>query len=181
MTWSVNRSRAVLGFVAALLLALAPHIAGAADAKKHPAVEELSHRGVLKGYPNGKFKPDKPVTRLELAVILARTLRAIEAKAGPVTAPKLPADPAAEPPAKPSAPPPAKGSAVPRAVPQWARADFQYLAGRGYTEAQPKLCQDLRRPVTEKELAGALVWMLSSLAEKGYVAPGDLNPPPPEP
>lgn len=173
MTWSVNRSRAVLGFAAALLLALAPQVARAADAGKHPAVEELSHRGVLKGYPNGKFKPDKPVTRLELAVILARTLRAIEAKAGPVTAPKLPADPAAA--------PPAKGSAVPRAVPQWARADFQYLAGRGYTEAQPKLCQDLRRPVTEKELAGALVWMLSSLAEKGYVAPGDLNPPPAEP
>ena len=34
------------------------------------AIRRCIERGLLKGYPDGSFQPDKPVTRAELAVIL---------------------------------------------------------------------------------------------------------------
>lgn len=36
------------------------------------AIRRCMERGLLKGYPDGSFQPDKPVTRAELAVILDR-------------------------------------------------------------------------------------------------------------
>ena len=36
------------------------------------AIRRCIERGLLKGYPDGSFQPDKPVTRAELAVILDR-------------------------------------------------------------------------------------------------------------
>ena len=36
------------------------------------AIRRCMARGLLKGYPDGSFQPDKPVTRAELAVILDR-------------------------------------------------------------------------------------------------------------
>jgi hypothetical protein len=36
------------------------------------AIRRCIERGLLKGYPDGRFGPDKPVTRAELAVILDR-------------------------------------------------------------------------------------------------------------
>ena len=36
------------------------------------AIRRCMERGLLKGYPDGSFGPDKPVTRAELAVILDR-------------------------------------------------------------------------------------------------------------
>lgn len=36
------------------------------------AVDRLSHYEVIKGYPDGSFKPENPVSRAELAVILER-------------------------------------------------------------------------------------------------------------
>lgn len=36
------------------------------------AIRRCMERGQLKGYPDGSFQPDKPVTRAELAVILDR-------------------------------------------------------------------------------------------------------------
>ena len=37
-----------------------------------PQIRWAINEGLLKGYPDGSFKPDKPVTRAELAVILHR-------------------------------------------------------------------------------------------------------------
>lgn len=37
-----------------------------------PQIRWAMQEGLLKGYPDGSFKPDKPVTRAELAVILHR-------------------------------------------------------------------------------------------------------------
>lgn len=45
------------------------------DVTDHWAEKEIRRcmeRGILKGYPDGSFQPDKPVTRAELAVILDR-------------------------------------------------------------------------------------------------------------
>lgn len=45
------------------------------DVTGHWAEKEIRRcmeRGLLKGYPDGSFGPDKPVTRVELAVILDR-------------------------------------------------------------------------------------------------------------
>lgn len=36
------------------------------------AIRRCMERGLLKGYPDGSFRPDQPVTRAELAVILDR-------------------------------------------------------------------------------------------------------------
>lgn len=41
----------------------------------HWAVKDIDlaiERGLMKGYPDGTFKPDKPITRAELAVVLNR-------------------------------------------------------------------------------------------------------------
>lgn len=45
------------------------------DVTGHWAEKEIRRcmeRGILKGYPDGSFQPDKPVTRAEMAVILDR-------------------------------------------------------------------------------------------------------------
>ena len=45
------------------------------DYEKHWAREDIDwaiSKGLLKGYPDGTFRPDQPVTRAELAVILRR-------------------------------------------------------------------------------------------------------------
>ena len=47
------------------------------DAIGHWAEKEIRRafeRGLLRGYPDGSFRPDKPVTRAELAVVLGRML-----------------------------------------------------------------------------------------------------------
>ena len=38
------------------------------------AIRRCMERGLLKGYPDGSFQPDKPVTRAELAVVLDRMM-----------------------------------------------------------------------------------------------------------
>lgn len=45
------------------------------DYSTHWAVKDIDlaiERGLMQGYPDGTFKPDKPVTRAELAVVLNR-------------------------------------------------------------------------------------------------------------
>jgi hypothetical protein len=38
------------------------------------AIRRCIERGLLKGYPDGSFQPDKPVTRAELATVLRRLI-----------------------------------------------------------------------------------------------------------
>ncbi|MDH7577579.1 MAG: S-layer homology domain-containing protein [Bacillota bacterium] len=54
-----------------------PGVRVPADAAGHwaaGAITDLLARGVVKGYPDGTFKPDRTVTRAEFAVLLARAL-----------------------------------------------------------------------------------------------------------
>lgn len=51
------------------------------DYSTHWAVKDIDlaiERGLMKGYPDGTFKPDKPVTRAELAVVLNRIYDLLE-------------------------------------------------------------------------------------------------------
>ena len=40
------------------------------------AIEELSDKGIIKGYEDGTFKPEQSVTRAEVAVMISRALEA---------------------------------------------------------------------------------------------------------
>lgn len=40
-----------------------------------PAIERAARQGLVSGYPDGTFKPDKPITRAEFTVLLARALQ----------------------------------------------------------------------------------------------------------
>ncbi|WP_458411768.1 S-layer homology domain-containing protein [Schinkia sp. CFF1] len=44
------------------------------DAYYYKAVQELVQKGVVSGYPDGTFKPDKPVTRAEFSALLVKAL-----------------------------------------------------------------------------------------------------------
>jgi flagellum-specific peptidoglycan hydrolase FlgJ len=37
-------------------------------------IEKVKAAGIMKGYPDGSFKPDQPVTRAELATVLAKII-----------------------------------------------------------------------------------------------------------
>lgn len=55
------------------------------DYESHWARDEIDRvieRGLMKGYPDGTFKPDKPITRAELAVVLNRIYDLLEVKNG---------------------------------------------------------------------------------------------------
>ena len=41
-------------------------------------IDKAVERGLMNGYPDGTFKPDKPVTRAELAVVLNRIYELVE-------------------------------------------------------------------------------------------------------
>lgn len=45
------------------------------------AIEAVKKAGLMSGYPDGSFKPDQPVTRAELAAVLARILDKLGVKA----------------------------------------------------------------------------------------------------
>src|SRR5205085_2079568 len=64
---------AVSGFVALPVLALAhfADIPSASPALKY--IEFLNERHIITGYPDDTFKPYKPVTRAEFAVMLAKS------------------------------------------------------------------------------------------------------------
>lgn len=51
------------------------------DYETHWAAKDIDlaiERGLMKGYPDGTFKPDKPVTRAELAVIIRRIIEYVK-------------------------------------------------------------------------------------------------------
>lgn len=38
----------------------------------YEAIRDLSDKGIINGYEDGSFKPDEPITRAEVATIVAR-------------------------------------------------------------------------------------------------------------
>ena len=48
------------------------------------SVKQMKDTGIMKGYPDGKFKGEKPITRFELAVALERMIQVVESSRKPV-------------------------------------------------------------------------------------------------
>jgi len=77
------------GLSAALFAALANEAALATPFSDVPAnhwayqyIESLAADGVIDGYPDGKFKGDRPLTRYEMAVVVARVIAKLQENQG---------------------------------------------------------------------------------------------------
>lgn len=46
----------------------------------YPCVHDLWKKGILKGYPDGTFKGDRPITRYEMAVAIASAMEYLQLK-----------------------------------------------------------------------------------------------------
>jgi hypothetical protein len=80
----------VFGFAASLLCVADPQIARATPFSDVPAnhwayqyIQSLAADGVIDGYPDGKFKGDRPLTRYEMAVVVARVIAKLQENQGP--------------------------------------------------------------------------------------------------
>src|SRR5271169_1053587 len=50
-------------------------------------IQSLAADGLIEGYPDGKFKGDRPMTRYEMAVIVARVIAKLQENEKPYTGP----------------------------------------------------------------------------------------------
>src|SRR5579862_1213023 len=57
----------------------APPFRDVPDKDTSQALNDLLNKGILKGYPDGTFKPKRLITRYEFAIALSRALNAIPA------------------------------------------------------------------------------------------------------
>lgn len=75
----------VLSLAAVLVLALVAPVVGQPFADvptthwAYDAIAELAAKGLVEGYPDGTFKGNQPMTRFEMAMIVARIIARIEA------------------------------------------------------------------------------------------------------
>lgn len=114
------------------------------------SVEALAEKGIMKGYPGGDYRGDRPVTRYELAAALERfviymreALKQIE----PPKATPAPTQPESEK-AKPADP-------------------VTFLKSGGFlTEDSVLLQKDTTKPVTTDQLAQALATVAAKLVEE---------------
>src|SRR5271163_1547945 len=51
-------------------------------------IQSLAADGIIDGYPDGKFKGDRPLTRYEMAVVVARVIAKLQENQGPAGASK---------------------------------------------------------------------------------------------
>lgn len=66
----------LLSLLLALVFSAEAHAVAYSDLQNHwanDAIQALTAKGVLNGYPDGSFKPDQAVTRAELSKIIAKT------------------------------------------------------------------------------------------------------------
>jgi hypothetical protein len=120
-----------------------------------PAVKQLAEQGILKGYPDSTFRGDRPITRYELAVALARFAEFIEASR------------------KPLAPEPKKGDAGPRTgYPPWASGSIELLTSGQFLAVDSPIITDGRKAATGEDLAQALASFAARIIELDTVDPG---------
>lgn len=120
--------------------------------KDHWAAEyvaKVASDGIMKGYPDSKFKGDKAVTRYELAVALERMIEVIQNSLKPEKEAQ---------------------SAKPKAQSQ---DPAQFLKSEGYIAANSPLLTNHSKTVSPIELAQALSSVASKLIEKTIPPPKD--------
>lgn len=104
------------------------------------AVQQMSDEGVMSGYPDSTFKGDKPVTRYELAVALARFAEFMEAGRKPLVSPEQK---------------PQSKTAVKKS-PKWAKSSVNYLTSNLFLPADSPIIMDGDKPATSEDVAQAL-------------------------
>ena len=117
-----------------------------------PAVAEARARGIVKGYPDGTFRPAPPLSRAEAAVILAAAMRDLGLDAN--TAPALPYRFAGD-------------------IPYWAAKAVAGTAAAGLIPVRPDGEFAPDDPVTVKEMA-ALLERLLAVCEDACVKQPDV-------
>jgi hypothetical protein len=122
----------------------------------------LSQKGILVA-PGGKLRPDQPVTRGELAIILVRMIDYLEnrgpqklsrSKSPPLVSPRVRAGLAALPRRHPAYP----------ALARLAKGGYLLPSDRG--PSFMPTARNIDRPVSARELSAALAGIASRLAEK---------------
>jgi len=129
------------------------------------AVKRMAESGIMKGYPGGEFKGDKPVTRYELAAALQRFARFIEAGRAPL----VPAAGSKSEPGKLLAPrsgpqAPAQSGVTPSKAPNWAKTSLDYLVSGGFIPRDSPLLTDGDKPVGAELLAQSLASVVFQVA-----------------
>jgi hypothetical protein len=125
-----------------------------------PAVKELAAKGIMKGFPDGTFRGNQPVTRYELAVTLARFMRQVEEGLKDLKART-----------------PRVSLAVPVKPQHWAFADLQFLVNRGYLPEDSPLLRDLMKPVDSDTVSAVLAQAMIGLVERYTISPEELQIP----
>jgi len=111
------------------------------------AVVEVAEAGVMKGYPDGTFRGDRPVTRYELAVALAALAQSLNESW------------------KPLAPSTAPSSQAP---PPWAADSLAFLGSRNLLPRDSPVFKNGTRGISSQELADAMASIAATLIEERY-------------
>ena len=114
------------------------------------AVRELAGEGILKGYPDGTFKGDQPVTRFELAVALARFTELLAPAAN--SSEKLPKDTKT-------------GPTMSSKVPAWVLLSTETLITGKFLPTHSPIITDGSKPATMEDLAQALASISARIVE----------------
>lgn len=124
------------------------------------AVKEVVAKGIMKGFPDGTFRGDQPVTRYELAVTLARFMRHVEESLKDLKArtPKV-------------------SIAVPLKPQHWAFSDLKFLVEHGYVSEESPLLRDLSKPVDPDTVSAVLAQAMIGLVERYTISPEELQIP----
>jgi hypothetical protein len=124
------------------------------------AVKEVVAKGIMKGFPDGTFRGDQPVTRYELAVTLARFMQRVEESLKDLKArtPKV-------------------SIAVPVKPQHWAFQDLQFLVHHGYISEDSPLLRDLSKPVDPDTVSAVLAQAMIGLVERYTISPEELEVP----
>ncbi len=109
----------------------------------------LSDMGILKGYPDGEFKGDRPVTRYELAVVLARVTELLAPIAQPKGETKKPVETA---------------NAV-SGAPKWASDALAALKTGKYLGGDSPIITDGSKAATAEDVAAALASISARIIE----------------
>ncbi|GIV17416.1 MAG: hypothetical protein KatS3mg022_2851 [Armatimonadota bacterium] len=159
-------ARRVVASIAVAIVAL-PSLAQTAGFKDVPpdhwaaaAVQEVVAKGIMKGFPDGTFRGDQPVTRYELAVTLARFMRQVEESLKDLKART-----------------PQVSIAVPVKPQHWAFKDLQFLVSHGYISEESPLLHDMYKPVDPDTVGAVLAQAMTGLVERYTISPEELEIP----
>ena len=125
------------------------------------AVQQLAEEGILKGYPDSTFRGDRPITRYELAVALARFAEFIEARRKPLV-----------PEGRKTGKKPAQAK-----CPPWAMSSIDFLTSNLFLPANSPIIRDGSKNATGEDLAQALSSMAARIIELEVADPGPTDVP----